>query len=507
MGSANNLKVIVGEHDKTVADGEESFSVCNKIEHPLYNSLTNENDIAILKLCSPINFRREVSPICLPSLPGGAYDDVLATVSGWGSLQSGGSTARKLMEVNVTTMTNNKCGEQYGDYATITSDMICASGRGKDACQGDSGGPLFTYELDSFYSLIGVVSWGFGCADPEFPGVYSRVTENLDFVKNNMGGATCGVPTSASSTSVPLTTTISTEMPVSMTSTTEEPSTSETPGPVTTTSASSLSTEEPISSTSEASTCSCGVPNRATRIVGGVVTEVNEYPWQVGLVSSFGSKPYCGGSILSSKTILTAAHCTENSQASDIIVVIAEHDWTISDGEERIQVCSKKEHPNYDTDSTDHDYSILTLCKEIKFRKEASPVCLPMRTSSAYDSVTATVSGWGTLSSGGSQPDELNEVDVTTMTNTVCKSKYGSSAITDSMICAADSGKDACQGDSGGPLVTMEAGNFYSLIGVVSWGFGCASPSFPGVYARVTYVKSFIEDNISGSTCPPPPTP
>ena len=81
----------------------------------------------------------------------------------------------------------------------------------------------------------------------------------------------------------------------------------------------------------------------------GVVTEVNEYPWQVGLVSSFGSKPYCGGSILSSKTILTAAHCTENSQASDIFVVIAEHDWTISDGEERIQVCSKKEHPNYDT--------------------------------------------------------------------------------------------------------------------------------------------------------------
>ena len=155
----------------------------------------------------------------------------------------------------------------------------------------------------------------------------------------------------------------------------------------------------------------------------------------------------------------------------------------------------------------------------MKFRKEISPVCLPTRTSSAYDSVTATVSGWGTLSSGGSQPDELNEVDVTTMTNTVCKSKYGSSLITDSMICAADSGKDACQGDSGGkrfsklflnssflgPLVTMEAGNFYSLIGVVSWGFGCASRTYPGVYARVTYVKSFIEDNISGSTCPPPP--
>ena len=172
-------------------------------------------------------------------------------------------------------------------------------------------------------------------------------------------------------------------------------------------------------------------------------------------------------------------------------------------------------------DSTDHDFSILTLCKEIKISKEASPVCLPTRVGSAYDSVTAKVSGWGLLTSSGSLHDKPCEVDVTTMPNSVCKPIYGSPDITDSMICAADSGKDACKGDSGGerfsplslhfyflgPLVTMEAGNFYSLIGVVSWGSGYVSLSSPRVFGRVTFVKSFIKDNISGSTCPPPQSP
>merc|ERR1712154_300889 len=78
----------------------------------------------------------------------------------------------------------------------------------------------------------------------------------------------------------------------------------------------------------------------------------------------------------------------------------------------------------------------------------------------------ATVSGWGTLSSGGNQPTVLNEVDVTVKTNAECQSAYGASAITDNMICAADAGKDSCQGDSGGPLVAPSDNGRYELIGV-----------------------------------------
>ena len=140
------------------------------------------------------------------------------------------------------------------------------------------------------------------------------------------------------------------------------------------------------------------------------MTEVNEYPWQIGLVGS-GTRPYCGGSILSSKTILTAAHCTVGTPASSLTVVVAEHDWTAEDGQERFSVCGKTEHPAYDSDTVEYDFSILTLCDKIAFKREASPVCLPAQSGSSYDGVTATFSGWGTLSSGGSQPQQLMEVD------------------------------------------------------------------------------------------------
>ena len=81
-----------------------------------------------------------MGPVCLPSLPGPSYDNVLATVSGWGTLQSGGYQPDQLVEVNVTTMDNTECEDFYAGYEEITDNMICASGDGKDSCQGDSGG-------------------------------------------------------------------------------------------------------------------------------------------------------------------------------------------------------------------------------------------------------------------------------------------------------------------------------------------------------------------------------
>merc|ERR1712088_749918 len=178
--------------------------------------------------------------------------------------------------------------------------------------------------------------------------------------------------------------------------------------------------------------CQCGVKGGAAngRIVGGQETEEHEYPWQVGLVSRNGRTPWCGGTLISSTHVLTAAHCTQTS-ASSIRVLLGEHSIADSDFN-RVDVAEIINHPNYNSQTTDNDYAILRLSSPVAFTNEVSPACLPADLSATYAGVLATVTGWGTLSSGGNQPTALQEVDVTVTTNAVCNQAYGS--ITANMI-------------------------------------------------------------------------
>jgi len=265
-----------------------------------------------------------------------------------------------------------------------------------------------------------------------------------------------------------------------------------------------ITTPAPTTTAAPLTNCKCGQANTVHKIVGGVDTEANEYPWQVGLIQSqFSSKPFCGGTLISDREILTAAHCG----TSIGWVLLGEHDLTRADGEVRARVCSTTLHPQYSENPTpNNDLSILRLCDPVTFNRNIAPACLPSSSSNNYDNVAAVVSGWGTLSSGGRQPDVLQEVTVNTMTNGQCTSspmKYPGSYITSNMMCAGgEGGKDSCQGDSGGPLVTKESSGAYSVIGVVSWGAGCADQGYPGVYARVTSGLDWINANKQGSSCP-----
>ena len=127
-----------------------------------------------------------VQPICLPD-PTQDYDNVSAVVTGWGRLNSTGPQSDRLQEARVNTITNTACARSHGDHK-ITENMICAGADGRDACWGDSGGPLAVMGPNGEYRQVGVVSWGNrrGCAIPGYPGVYTRVTSFLPWIRQRM---------------------------------------------------------------------------------------------------------------------------------------------------------------------------------------------------------------------------------------------------------------------------------------------------------------------------------
>jgi len=273
--------------------------------------------------------------------------------------------------------------------------------------------------------------------------------------------------------------------------------------PCTMSTAATTTTDTPTGS------CSCGKANSKMKIVGGHATEENEFPWMVGLLTRESSSyPICGGTLISEKDVLTSAHCV-NSDDMIQYVVLGEHNLEDpNDGQKKVRVCSVKKHPNYDAKTADYDFAIVTLCESVSFTTDISPACLPSSSSNEYEHVVAVVTGWGTLTNGGILPDVLHGAGMYTMTNSQCTgdyTDYSSSDITDRMLCASYFEAEACQGDNGGPLVTKESTNFYTVIGITSWGVDCANvhwnPRYPGVYARVTNQLTWIKSNSEGNFC------
>jgi trypsin len=198
---------------------------------------------------------------------------------------------------------------------------------------------------------------------------------------------------------------------------------------------------------------------------------------------------FCGGSLIGSRTVLTAAHCCEGFAASSIEVLTGWHNLGNDNEGTRHDVSSVNMYSGYDSRTLDGDICKLTLSSA----SSASPV--PYDTGSTHLSAgtTLTVAGWGNTNAfGSSYPERAQEVDVPYVTNAECDRAYGS--ITDGMLCAGftNGGKDACQGDSGGPIFTRSG----VLVGVVSWGYGCAQAGYPGVYARTSAFASWIGSGV-----------
>jgi len=266
--------------------------------------------------------------------------------------------------------------------------------------------------------------------------------------------------------------------------------------------------------------CYCGVMNpydiyggsadsKDSKIVGGFFSYVGMIPWQVGLLFNSPSEANqgCGGALVGDQYVVTAAHCTEGASPGDIYVDVGDTILGTPFEAQSFIIAVEEiiDHSDYNSGTLENDISILKLAEKVDLYTypNIKPACLP----SYKYSGPAVVSGWGTTSSGGVSQSWLKDTNVDVYPQGSC-GDYPPGDITDDMLCAGypHGGKDACQGDSGGPLVARQISDSdsYTLTGVVSWGWGCASPGLPGIYANVSYFTSWLYDNMPDLvTCDP----
>uniref|UniRef100_A0A672Q4Y6 Peptidase S1 domain-containing protein n=1 Tax=Sinocyclocheilus grahami TaxID=75366 RepID=A0A672Q4Y6_SINGR len=188
--SASSLHVYLGRRTQQgVNTNEISRNVRTIIVHSSYNSNTNNNDIALLRLSSTVTFNNYIRPVCLAAQNSVFPSGTSSWITGWGDVQSGVSLPSPgiLQETMVPVVNNVQCNTLLGS-GSVTSNMMCAglTQGGKDTCQGDSGGPMVSQQC-SVWVQSGITSWGYGCAHPNSPGVYTSVSRYQNWITNNIG--------------------------------------------------------------------------------------------------------------------------------------------------------------------------------------------------------------------------------------------------------------------------------------------------------------------------------
>ncbi|OCT61936.1 serine protease 27 [Xenopus laevis] len=239
----------------------------------------------------------------------------------------------------------------------------------------------------------------------------------------------------------------------------------------------------------------CGRPVMvSSRIVGGQDATKGQNPGQA--IVWIPGRRYCGGSLISSNLVVTAAHCLEVLDVSSVIVILGAYKIS-GNHKEELTVPVKRiiVHPRYNKSDISADIALIELTQNVPFTKSILPVCVPSASAVFPPGQSCVVTGWGDIELNRTKPQPiiLQEAEVRLISTEQCRSYYISKGvgplIKDDMICAVDilGRRGPCLGDGGGPLVCYQDEQ-WNLVGVVNFAFGCGNEN-PAVYSFVqTYV-------------------
>ncbi|MFJ4989859.1 serine protease [Streptomyces sp. NPDC088732] len=241
----------------------------------------------------------------------------------------------------------------------------------------------------------------------------------------------------------------------------------------------------------------------AGSVIGGAPVSTQQYPWAVAISSRsrYGttrSGQFCAGALVGPATVVSAAHCFTPAalggdwrEVPDLRVIGGRTDLSGAGGRE-VPVRKIWVNPAYDPATNNGDVAVVTLAGRLP-ASAAIPMAKPGDNTVYRSGTPAKVLGWGDTTGLGTYSNTLRAAPVKVLPDSVCQKAYPGSVdgkyMSGSMVCAGEltGGRDSCQGDSGGPLVAGQR-----LIGLVSWGSGCAEAGQPGVYTRVSSVSGLV---------------
>uniref|UniRef100_A0A7N9IBL3 Enteropeptidase n=1 Tax=Macaca fascicularis TaxID=9541 RepID=A0A7N9IBL3_MACFA len=242
---------------------------------------------------------------------------------------------------------------------------------------------------------------------------------------------------------------------------------------------------------------SCGKKLVAQDITPKIVGGSNKRGLALGCGSVL-RRLLCGASLVSSDWLVSAAHCVygRNLEPSKWTAILGLHMTSNLNSPQTVSLLIDQIviNPHYNRRRKDNDIAMMHLEFKVNYTDYIQPICLPEENQVFPAGRNCSIAGWGTVVYQGSTANILQEADVPLLSNEKCQQQMPEYNITENMICAGyeEGGIDSCQGDSGGPLMCQE-NNRWFLAGVTSFGYKCALPNRPGVYARVSRFTEWIQ--------------